>query len=98
MIQPQSRRSLAHVPEKWTPVFRKVHAPKQETSAADLTFLPECCGESIVGTSSPKPHWNHKVASVLLVPTLVKVRAEKAYKRRNQDTGCHQCVLCMMTN
>src|SRR5262249_15139787 len=38
---------------------------------------------------NPKPHWNHKVASVLSVPKLARVRAATCCELRNRDTGRH---------
>ena len=46
-------------------------------SVADLTFLTSVAAKSFVGTSNPKPHWNHRVASVPLVPT-PRWRAKRA--------------------
>src|SRR4051794_22236494 len=62
---------------------------------ADLTFPISICRESFIGTSNPKPHWNHRVASVPSVPTLVNGRAAKGYKRRNRDTGGYVTALTL---
>src|SRR5579863_7933 len=55
------------------------------------------CGDSDVpfsfaaasskGTSESKPHWNHIVASVLMVLTFVKVPAAIRYECQNRDTS-----------
>src|SRR5215467_6065040 len=55
-------------------------------SVADLTFLL-ASWRVIRRNVNPKPHYNHRVASVPLLPTLVKVPAAKRYKRRKRDTS-----------
>ena len=37
-----TRRALAHVPEKWTPVFRKEHAPLQKKESATRSIRTGC--------------------------------------------------------
>jgi hypothetical protein len=46
-----------------------------------------CLGESIKRTSEPEPHWNHRVASVPLIPKFVSRVAARTCEFRNRDPG-----------